>query len=87
MDNKDKIIKNIAPVDLKIGTYHNPQDMLLDRRPLTNGIVFGTIENVAKQYGIKMKVNGDMYIYTAPKSRLQLFVEKLHFAKVPFFEL
>jgi hypothetical protein len=87
MDNKDKIIKNSAPINLSIGTFCHPQNMLSDQRAGTHGIFFGTIENIAKQYGIEMKINGNMYVYTAPKNRLQLFVEKLHFAKVPFFEL
>jgi hypothetical protein len=87
MDNKDKIIKNPSPIELNIGIFFHPQSMLSDQRVMTRGIVFGTIENIAKQYGVKMKKVDNMYVYTAPKNRLQLFVEKLHFSKVPFVEL
>ena len=45
---------------------------------------FGTIEQVAKNYGVKMKKSGDGLIFTAPKGRLQMFAEKLHFAMVKF---
>ena len=83
----NQIVKNPVPEEISIGTVFTPDFTLTDKRVMSRGIVFGTIGNVAKQYGIKMRMNGPIYIYTAPKSRLQLFVEKLHFAKVPYFDV
>ena len=87
MDNKDKIIKTPTPIELSIGTFHHPQSVLKDQRGASHGIIFGTIEGIAKQYGVKMSMKGQAYVYTAPKNRLQLFVEKLHFARAQFFEI
>jgi hypothetical protein len=62
---------------------------LIDRRSSFNGLSLGTIEQCAKQYGVKIKKNkkhgGNEF--TAPVSRLQIFVEKLHFAGVPYLEV
>jgi len=87
MEEKDRIIKPPMPEELSVGTMFGPEFTLIDKRVNSRGILFGTIGAVAKQYGIKMKINGPIYVYTAPKSRLQLFVEKLHFAKVTYFEI
>ena len=54
---------------------------LIDLRVGTSGMNFGTVKGIARQYGIEYEELGDGCIkYTAPKSRLQLFVEKLHFS-------
>ena len=87
MDNKSKIIPNATPEILKVGTFFPPNYNLIDQRMKRKGISFGTIEEAAKQYGIKMTIKDKMFIYSSPKNRLQLFVEKLHFARVPFFPL
>ena len=57
---------------------------LLDQRPSTFGFEFGTIENVCKQYGVKYELLPTCIAFTAPKTRLQLFVEKLHFSRIPY---
>lgn len=87
MENKDRIIPNAEPEILKVGTTFPPNYNLIDQRGKRKGISFGTIEAAAKQYGVKMSTKGNMFIFSAPKNRLQLFVEKLHFARVPFVEL
>lgn len=57
---------------------------LADYRPKTFGFSFGTIENICKQYGIKYTVLKTCMSFTAPKTRIQLFVEKLHFARISY---
>ena len=61
--------------------------MLKDRRPINFGCVFGRLGDVARQHGVKNKKVEGGFIFTAPKERMQLFVEKLHFSVVPFQEL
>ena len=75
------------PEELSVLVGLSPQTVLIDRRISTRGIVFGTIENVAKQYGIKMTMTDQGLKLTGPKSRLQMFVEKLHFARAPYTAL
>jgi len=55
---------------------------LMDTRLGHYGLVFGTIREICKQYGIAYEILPKCIKFTAPKNRLQLFVEKLHFAKV-----
>ena len=54
---------------------------LMDIRMGRRGQVFGTVENICRQYGIKCIKHDNCYEFTAPKLRLQLFIEKLHFSK------
>ena len=61
--------------------------MLVDRRGWHWGQVMGTIASVAKQYGIEVQVKDKEIICSAPKSRMQMFVEKLHFAGIKHTEL
>ena len=46
-----------------------------------------TIKDVAKQYGMIMKEKDGVTTFTAPKARMQMFVEKLHFAGSSFYVL
>jgi len=70
--------------ELSVRINVSPSAILIDRRVQTKGIVFGTISGVAKQYGIKLTQEVGFIKLTGPKSRLQIFVEKLHFARVPY---
>jgi hypothetical protein len=49
-----------------------------------NMMLFGTVESICNQYGIKMEKDGDRTKFTAPKLRLQYLVEKFHFARVKY---
>jgi len=57
---------------------------LIDNRPSTYGSKFGSIEGVCRQYGIKYQQLPTCMSFSAPKNRLQLFVEKLHFSRMPY---
>lgn len=59
---------------------------LIDRRIMSNGIFFGTVEDIAKNLGVTLKDTERGLSATAPKSRLQNFVEKLHFSGVLYRE-
>lgn len=72
------------PQTLSIRTDFSLDCLLVDKRYRTEGLVFGTLGDVARQYGIKITQEGYTNIFSAPKSRLQLFAEKLHFARIPF---
>jgi len=77
-----KEISKVEPMDLSIACNIGRNSRLIDMRIKTAGIVFGTVESVAKQYGIKIKDSGNRLIFSAPKDRLQVFIEKLHFSGV-----
>ena len=66
--------------ELVLYSTESAKTVLMDKRQYTYGIVFGTIEKVASQYGVKMEQNSGYLKFTAPKMRLQMFMEKLHFA-------
>lgn len=57
---------------------------LLDQRPYTFEFDFGTIKNICQQYGIKYEQLPTCIAFTAPKTRIQLFLEKLHFSRIPY---
>lgn len=62
-------------------------DQLIDQRLRKGFAIFGTVGSVAKQYGIETKRLKNGMKFTAPKSRMQMFVEKLHFSGVEYQEL
>ena len=74
------------PDEISIYSQVSLNKELIDMRLSRMGFSFGKMGQVAKQYGIKVKKLANCYQYTAPKSRLQMFAEKLHFAGIPFFE-
>ena len=61
--------------------------LLKDFRIGRNSSVFGNILDVARQYGIKTRLVDDGIECKAPKSRMQMFVEKLHFSTIPYIEI
>lgn len=48
---------------------------------------FGTIGQVAKNLGISVKNANGGLIFTAPKGRIQMFAEKLHFSLIDFSQV
>ncbi len=53
---------------------------LIDMRANRRGFFFGTVRQICQQFGIKYKRVGQYTAFYAPKTRLQKFVEKLHFS-------
>jgi hypothetical protein len=58
--------------------------MMIDRRPRKNNQRFGTIRECLSQYGLSMKTKGGRAYLTAPRTRVQLFLEKLHYSGIPY---
>ena len=81
----DTIKPQVENLSVFIST--NKYKQLIDRRIMSNGIRFGTIESVAKNLGVTIKEVDKGIIASAPKIRLQLFVEKLHFSGVRYHPL
>lgn len=48
---------------------------------------FGTLGQCAKNLGLTIKVENGGTIFKGPKRRMQMFVEKLHFAMVEFIQV
>lgn len=67
----------------------SPNKALNDFRTLQRygDIHFGSIGQVAKNLGITMKIVNNGLTFTAPRARLQMFVEKLHFSMVRYKEV
>jgi len=59
----------------------NLNQVLHDRRLGFVGIRFGTVEQICKQYGITYKQMPGHIEFSAPKLRLQMLIERLHFSK------
>jgi len=78
--------KEIKPPIITIIVRIRLESMLRDTRYISYKHIFGTVKDVAKQYGIKASPQEGYIEFSAPKNRMQLFVEKLHFAGVPFAE-
>ena len=76
--------KILKQTELSIYSRASLHSTLKDVRPRTYGAIFGTVEGIARQYGVKITKLSTCYKFSAPKSRLQMFVEKLHFSKTPY---
>jgi hypothetical protein len=85
-ENKIKIVnavtakEDILSVIVSVNRYFD----LFDRRIRSNGIYFGTVEDVARNLGVTLKETESGLMASAPKTRLQKFVERLHFSGVPY---
>ena len=77
-------MKRPSPNNVFVYCRVNPNKLLVDHRPRKYGLVFGRIVDVARQYGVKMEELPTCLRFYAPKSRMQMFVEKLHFSLVPY---
>lgn len=80
--------KNISKqLNISVFVKAKPETILMDRRVGRRGLTFGTVEAVAKQYGVNLKVDGNGCLITGTKNSIQKVVEKLHFATVKFNQL
>ncbi len=64
-----------------------PHKVLNDLRVGRRGLSFGTVENIAKQYGVKFKIDENdnrVMLFTAPVKQMQSFVDKLHFSGIEY---
>lgn len=75
------------PEVVTVVVTENINTILVDQRPRSFGNTIGTIKDVAKQYGMLMKEKDGVTTFTAPKARMQMFVEKLHFSGCSFYVL
>jgi len=67
----------------------SPNKKLKDRRKLQSygNLHFGTIGQAARNLGVTMKVVEGGLIFSAPKVRLQMLVEKLHFSLIRYSQI
>jgi len=79
-------MSKIKQPEISIYARVNLAGQLRDSRPYTYGFIFGTVEQICKQYGIKYEQHENCIEFKAPRMRLQMFVEKLHFARIRFSE-
>lgn len=73
--------------NISIRTNANPRKLLMDRRVGRYGLTMGTIEGICRQYGISISESNGYTILTAPRKRLQIIAEKLHFSGIRFMEV
>jgi len=71
-----------------ISVYSNvPLDLvLIDKRNRHKGISFGKVRDICAQYGIEYEEGPYSTRFYAPKTRLQMFVDKLHFSRSDYTE-
>jgi len=77
-----KVRPDIMSIYARISLYSE----ILDLRRGNAGLKFGIIIDICRQYGIKYEILENCIKYSAPKSRLQMFIEKLHFSLTPYSE-
>ena len=73
--------------NIKVYSQVSKDEILMDCRLGREGISFGKVSDVANQYGIHMESKNNGYVFSAPKSRMQIFVEKLHFSQISYVEV
>ena len=47
----------------------------------------GTLRQTCKQFGVDVSIDGATAVLSAPRDRLQLVAERLHFCRIPFLIL
>ena len=72
------------PTEISIYSRVNIDTILMDARLGNWGMKFGTVGDICRQYGIKCVSHGSYNEFIAPKSRIQLFMEKLHFSRTSY---
>jgi hypothetical protein len=77
-----KQVKELKPDEQKIYSKISLDHSLVDVRIETWGQKFGTVRQVCNQYGIKYTETNGVVEFSAPKLRMQMLIEKLHFARV-----
>ena len=61
--------------------------MLTDRRGRASfRFRFGTMRDLARHCGVQIEEKDGYNAFSAPKMKLQMFAEKLHFARVKYTE-
>jgi hypothetical protein len=75
-----------SPEQISVIIERSKDFSLIDKRLRTSGINFGTIQEVAKNLGVTLKDTDKGLVASAPKMRMQIFVEKLHFSGVRYRE-
>ena len=70
--------------NIKVSSPVGMEVTLIDSRPGHWGQIFGTVKEIAGQYGIKISNSNGITTFIGPKNRMQYLVEKLHFARVPY---
>ena len=71
------------PEQVNVSLYSNIplSAMLYDYRAGRVGIKFGTVIDLCNQFGITIEQLPKCIKFTAPKLRLQKFMERLHFSR------
>lgn len=80
-------MKKAKPTIIKVFAGIKETETLIDNRYGRHFSVFGNVLDVAKQYGIKSEIVPNGIVFEAPKERMQVFVEKLHFSSISYFEI
>lgn len=78
-------MKEITPKMISVYANVEPNCVLFDHRLGKVGIKFGTIEQICHQYGISLEKKSKCLVFSAPKLRLQMLIEKLHFARIKYW--
>ena len=78
--------KEIPIADKKIYASIDLGKMLIDVRSYSYGLKFGTVRDICNQFGIKVTVMPNRVLeFSAPKLRMQMFIEKLHFSRTRYW--
>jgi len=75
------------PQDVAVFSQVSEGFTLVDKRRGMAGLVIGVIPDIARQYGVKAVKKDDGFIFFGTKGKIQILVEKLHFAGVPYWEI
>ena len=74
-------MQEIKQEDLILYSNVSLETMLWDVRNGSWGIKFGKVKDICSQYGITCEQLPNCMKFSAPKLRLEKFMEKLHFSK------
>lgn len=77
-------MNNTKRPETSIYSTVNLDKPLFDVRRRSFGLRFGNVKDLCQQYGVKFYPRNTCYEFVAPKPRLQMFAEKLHFAGVKY---
>ena len=70
-------------ITMVIRSEHVDKEMV-DRRMAKKAQALGTVREGLGQYGLSMRVKGSLAYIKGPRSRMQLFLEKVHYSGMPY---
>lgn len=83
-DKRGKPYRRDEDITTVVIKAENLDTTMVDRRPRKGNQSLGTVRQCLAQYGLSLKEKDGRAYLKAPRNRMQLFLEKLHYSGLPY---